>query len=150
MILTRILYVLFGIGSNCVLSKVCCVLKNHILCITKLLVKPKGRNLFLPLLKLLQYIYVIWIWKTFRLFVCKRVSSCESASPGVLNPIQRIDSKESISPAYVACRAGTTTLFLLTCFLAPIDCLKIPALVFCENSRAVFPLNTEKLLCQCV
>jgi hypothetical protein len=58
-----------------------------------------------------------------------------------------IDSKESIPPAYVAWRAGTTTLFLLgidpaslcsmagrydnpipTRFLAPIDCSKIPAL----------------------
>jgi hypothetical protein len=38
---------------------------------------------------------------------------------------QRIDSIESILPAYVAWRAGTTTLFLvLSRFLAPIDCLK--------------------------
>ncbi len=35
-----------------------------------------------------------------------------------------IYSKELIPLAYVAWRAGTTTLFLL----APIDCLKIPAL----------------------
>ncbi len=35
-----------------------------------------------------------------------------------------IDSKEWIPPAYVAWRAGTITLFL-----APIGCLKIPALL---------------------
>ncbi len=34
--------------------------------------------------------------------------------------------RDSIPPAYVAGRAGTTTLFL-TRFLAPIDCIKIPA-----------------------
>ncbi len=38
-----------------------------------------------------------------------------------------IDFTELNSPAYVAWRAGTTTLFL-TRFLAPMDCLKIPAL----------------------
>ncbi len=37
-----------------------------------------------------------------------------------------IDSKEWIPPAYVAWRAGTTTVFP-TRFPAPIDCLKIPA-----------------------
>ena len=37
-----------------------------------------------------------------------------------------IDSKESIPPAYVAWRAGTTTLFLVPIrFLAPIDCLTL-------------------------
>ncbi len=39
----------------------------------------------------------------------------------------RIDSKKSIPPANVALQAGTITLFL-TRFLAPIDCLKTPAL----------------------
>ncbi len=39
-----------------------------------------------------------------------------------------IDSKELIPPAYVARRAGTTTLFLLGSFLPPIDCSKIPEL----------------------
>jgi hypothetical protein len=46
----------------------------------------------------------------------------------------RLDSKESIPVAYVAWRAGTTTLFLLG-FLAPTDCLKIPAerkIHFCQ------------------
>jgi hypothetical protein len=38
-----------------------------------------------------------------------------------------IDSKECIPLACVAWRAGTITLFLPTRFLAPIDCLKIPA-----------------------
>ncbi len=39
-------------------------------------------------------------------------------------------AQESIPPAYVAWRAGTTTLFLLgSLFLASIDCSKIPALV---------------------
>ena len=38
----------------------------------------------------------------------------------------RIDSKDYIPPAYVAWRAGTTTLFL-TRFLAPLNCSKIPA-----------------------
>ncbi len=37
-----------------------------------------------------------------------------------------IDSKERIPPAYAARRAGTITLYP-TKFLAPIDCLKIPA-----------------------
>ncbi len=35
-----------------------------------------------------------------------------------------LESKESIPPAYVAWRAGTTTLFLLG---SSIDCSKIPA-----------------------
>ncbi len=35
-----------------------------------------------------------------------------------------MDSKESIPPAYVAWLAGTINLLT---FLAPIDCLKIPA-----------------------
>ncbi len=36
---------------------------------------------------------------------------------------------ESIPPAYVSWRAGTITLFQIpTRFLAPTDCLKIPAL----------------------
>jgi hypothetical protein len=40
----------------------------------------------------------------------------------------RIDSKELIQPAYVAWRAGKITLWPIpTQFLAPIDCLKIPA-----------------------
>jgi len=42
------------------------------------------------------------------------------------NRFQGIDSKELIPPAYVAWRAGTINLFF-TRFLAPIDCLKIPA-----------------------
>jgi hypothetical protein len=42
-----------------------------------------------------------------------------SRSPG-------IDSKESIPPAYAAWLSGTTTLYP-TRFLAPIDCLQIPA-----------------------
>jgi hypothetical protein len=37
------------------------------------------------------------------------------------------DSKEWIPPAYVAWRAGTITLFLLGAYIAPRDCLKIPA-----------------------
>jgi hypothetical protein len=42
--------------------------------------------------------------------------------------IPGIDSKEKIPPAYVAWRAGATTLILVpTRFLAPIDCSKIPA-----------------------
>ncbi len=40
-----------------------------------------------------------------------------------------IDSKESIPPAYEARRAGTNNP-IPTRFLAPIDCLKIPELVF--------------------
>ncbi len=39
----------------------------------------------------------------------------------------RIDSKESIPPAYVAWRVGTTTLFLRSVPNPHIDCLKIPA-----------------------
>jgi hypothetical protein len=39
---------------------------------------------------------------------------------------QEIDSKESISPAYVAWRAGTNK-FVPNRFLDPIDCSKIPA-----------------------
>ena len=41
----------------------------------------------------------------------------------------RIDSKESIPPAYVALRAGIRQPYtaIPTRFLAPIDCLKIPA-----------------------
>ncbi len=39
----------------------------------------------------------------------------------------KIESKEQIPPGFVAWRAGTTTLFPLGS-LAPIDCLKIPAL----------------------
>ncbi len=35
------------------------------------------------------------------------------------------ETQESIPPAYVAWRAGTITI--PTLFLAPIDCLKIPA-----------------------
>ncbi len=38
-----------------------------------------------------------------------------------------IDSTESIPPAYVAWRAGTSTHCIPTRFLAPTDCLKIPA-----------------------
>ncbi len=41
----------------------------------------------------------------------------------------RIDSKEPIPPGYVAWRASTKTLFLLGSS-SPIDCLKIPALLF--------------------
>jgi hypothetical protein len=44
-------------------------------------------------------------------------------SPGF--DFKRIDSKESIPAAYVAWQAGTTPLFLLGSFLAPIDCSKI-------------------------
>jgi hypothetical protein len=40
-----------------------------------------------------------------------------------------IDSKESIPPAYVAWRVGTTTVFLLS-FLASIGCSKVPARIF--------------------
>ncbi len=40
-----------------------------------------------------------------------------------------IDSKESISPAYAAWRASTRTP-IPTRFLAPMECLKIPALVW--------------------
>ncbi len=39
-----------------------------------------------------------------------------------------IDSKEWILPAYVAWRAGTINLYIPPRFLAPKDCLKIPAL----------------------
>jgi hypothetical protein len=61
-----------------------------------------------------------------------------------------IVSKESIPPAYVAWRPGTTTLFL---FLAPIDCSKIPALGreqvgFSQGTLAHFhPYSTEQRLC---
>ncbi len=37
-----------------------------------------------------------------------------------------MDSKESIPPAYVAWRAGTTTLILLGSY-SPLDCSEIPA-----------------------
>ncbi len=50
-----------------------------------------------------------------------------------------IDSKEWILPAYVAWRAGTITLFLLSSW-APIDFLKIPAPVSREEEN---PPNWE-------
>ncbi len=43
-------------------------------------------------------------------------------------------SKESIPPVYVAWQAGTITP-IPTRFLAPIDCLKIPALVYCVQAH---------------
>jgi hypothetical protein len=45
-----------------------------------------------------------------------------------------IDSNASAPPAFVAWRAGTITL-IPTRFLAPIDCLKIPAQETAENER---------------
>jgi hypothetical protein len=50
-----------------------------------------------------------------------------------------IDSKESIPPANVAWR--TVTITLHTRFLAPIDCLKIPAQV---TQEVIAPSSTEK------
>jgi hypothetical protein len=45
-------------------------------------------------------------------------------------------AQESIAPAYIAWRAGTTTLFLLASyFLAPIDCLKNPAQEWFQTTR---------------
>jgi hypothetical protein len=58
--------------------------------------------------------------------LCARQSS--SIRGGIFKLLRTpgIDSKESISPAYVALRAASTTLFL-----APIDCYKIPAQESC-------------------
>jgi hypothetical protein len=47
---------------------------------------------------------------------CKlRILGLIRAQIFILLRIPRIDAKESITPAYVAWRAGTTTLFLLGC-----------------------------------
>ncbi len=60
-----------------------------------------------------------------------------------------IDSKESIPPAYVAWRVGTTTLFLLE-FLAPINRSKIPALgVLFLNKTALFQKRKKYALLYC-
>ncbi len=57
----------------------------------------------------------------------------------------RIDSKESIPPACVAWRAGTTALFLLgSYFLAPIDCLKIPCSTVLVDPHISAPHQNSK------
>jgi hypothetical protein len=57
-----------------------------------------------------------------------------------------MEPKESILPAYVATRAGTTSIFLvLTRFLAPIGCLKIPALYFLTSASLSL---TPRRLCK--
>jgi hypothetical protein len=60
------------------------------------------------------------------LLLVKLTSSLDKA--GIFNLLWSpgIDFTESIPPAYVAWRAGTTTPLLLG-FLAPIDCSKITA-----------------------
>jgi hypothetical protein len=52
-----------------------------------------------------------------------------------------IDSKEYIPAAYVAWRAGTTTLFLIRSW-PPIDCFKIP--VLCRNLRGLLLVSSSK------
>ncbi len=65
---------------------------------------------------------------TRRIFISIEYLEMRGQSPRIfiLLRIPKIDSKESILPAYVAWQAGTTT-YIPTQFLAPLDCLKSQA-----------------------